>query len=147
MVSWEKNATPFKSICYVYPSPIWSLSGFPAKLTIFVLFEDGLQPFLELSFSKVNLADTELSPVFFDPVKFLTGNIVVTNIYWHDKVTAFTPRGKTTVSLDSIVRGVDSSSSKAPRLVIWCCFLVMTVLCLGWVEPVNGVGGRAAAAS
>jgi hypothetical protein len=128
-VSWQRGAPPFKMIVYEYPEPLWSLAGFPKKITICVLFDDGLKPFLELGFSKVQLAKHPLADEFFQPARFITTNILRTNIWTKDKLISLSPRGKHATALRDLEQSLtEKQVSPWPRRIIRTCLALVTLL-------------------
>jgi hypothetical protein len=92
--SANRGGPSFKACTYLYPDPPSALSGFPSRIVISVLFEDGLHPFLELSLLEITLAKQELSEAFFSDTKFITTNILYTNIFSNGVLMAVLPGGK-----------------------------------------------------
>jgi hypothetical protein len=102
LVARKKGDSPFKTISYVYPESQLSFSGFPEKIIISTLLDGQLQPFLELNFSRVDVAKQPISADTFAPDRFITSDIRYTNIYSHDTFTSISPRGQATVPLAAI---------------------------------------------
>ncbi len=126
---WQKTDSPFKVVLYSYPDAIWSLSGFPAKATVLVLFGDGLQPFLELNYLHVRLAKDAIPSEHFEPARFLTTNTAFTNVWGKDTFTSISPMGTSAVSLAAINRAL---GVKQPvpwrRRIIFGCFVILTLM-------------------
>lgn len=121
---WKAGAPPFKTINYVYPDSISSLSGFPATITISTLLNGGLRPFLEITFSSVRLAEHPLPKEFFSPSRFITASTVYTNVFSHDKFTSISPKGEATVNLAAIV---GDKRITWRRAVILGCLVLLAV--------------------
>jgi hypothetical protein len=92
--SANRGGTSFKACTYLYPDPPSALSGFPSRIVVSVLFEDGLHPFIELRLLEITLAKQELSEGFFSDTKFVTTNIVYTNVFSNGVLMAILPGGK-----------------------------------------------------
>ena len=90
----RRGEEPFKSCSYVYPDPPPALDGFPSRVVVSVLFEDGLHPFLELSLLDITLAKERLPEAFFSETRFITTNIIYTNMFSNGVLMAVLPGGK-----------------------------------------------------
>ncbi|MEI2727429.1 MAG: hypothetical protein V9H26_29210 [Verrucomicrobiota bacterium] len=101
-VRWKKGEPPFKTIDFVYPEDGGEFGGFPKKVVISTLFEDGLNPFLEIVYEKVRLAPGQLPKDFFNPTKFISAEVVYTNIWSRSNLTSISPNGSVTVAIDSL---------------------------------------------
>ena len=130
-IRWRKEEAPFKVINYIYPENIFELGGFPKKVIISVLFEDGLHPFLELGYLNVHLAKHPLPADYFAPSKFIATNTVYTNTWAKNTVTSASPRGSATVSLGSIKDGIQPATWRQRAVWAFFLFLLMIVPIVG----------------
>lgn len=125
-LSWTVGDPPFKVIYYEYPEPLWRLSGYPLKVTIWSSFEDGLHPFIQFKFSTIRLAQHALSSDYFDPGNFITANTKYTNIWSKHGFVGISAQGTATVSLANFDRSVERVwSSPWHFRVIYACFILL----------------------
>ncbi|HTV42419.1 MAG TPA: hypothetical protein VMF08_17760, partial [Candidatus Sulfotelmatobacter sp.] len=87
-IAAAKGSSPYKVIDYTYPNPPSSFDGFPAKMVISGESDGAFIPEVEMQFYSIHLAARPLPNNFFAATRFLTPNIVYTNIFSNSDVYA-----------------------------------------------------------
>lgn len=123
---WKDGEPPFKTIEFFYQGGHLALAGFPNKIIISVLFDDGLHPFMEIVYAKLKISQEELPNVFFEPTKFLTRDVVYTNIWSASNLTSISPKGSVVASIDSI-QASDKPFKTRSRFSVFVFLMVSTL--------------------
>jgi len=128
-VSSKKGGTPFKSYTYVYPNPPLALAGFPERIFVSVIFEDGLHPFLELTMLEIRLAEYKLPEAFFSETRFITTNITYTNTFTNGELMSVLPGGKLVKANGSASQtSYDTQTAHGmQRAIVFTCIFAVTI--------------------
>jgi hypothetical protein len=108
-ISRKKGAPPYLAIGYVYPDPPGSLGGFPKRTIISSLFKDGLHPWMQITLLELQKSEHPLPAEVFAEGRFVTADVVFTNIYRNNALYSLGADGQMTE-----IRGPGTGATNAP---------------------------------
>jgi hypothetical protein len=125
-ISSAKESPPFKATAYTYPDKLTSLGGFPKTITISTRNASGLSPVLELALIELQLAVGQLSEETFAPARFMSTNVVYTNIYTNGQL--FSTVGGKLLKVLPVAPPVASASRPARRVLVMICLAGLSLV-------------------